>query len=474
MNSESQRISIKEKIGYSLGDCAANVYFQMYIVFLMYFYTDVFGISAAVVGTMFLVSRTWDAINDPLMAALADRTKSRWGKYRPWILFTAFPLAIVGVLAFTTPDLGTAAKIVYAYVTYNFLMIFYTANNVPYSALMGVMTGDTDERTGLASWRFTFAMGTALLVQGLMLPLVGKFGGGDEAKGFMFAMLFFSSLALVFLLITFSSTKERIKPDPSQKTSVKQDLSDLFKNRPWLAMFIATVFVFIYWAIKGSVGLYYTKYFVNLESLQNFLQNFGLARSPDADVVKTGFTFYSVSGNVAMIIGVLLAKLLAVRFGKRDVFRVCLFLAGCFTFVYVFLKPEQVFLQYLFNILSQLSYGVTVPLLWAMVADVADFTEWKTHRRATAMTFAGILFALKFGLSVGGFIFARLLTFYKYVPNVAQSAFTLRGIRYMASIIPAVVFFLGVGALLFYRIDRSTELEMEQALIKRREQYKQD
>jgi len=474
MNSETQSLSIREKIGYSLGDSAANFYFQIYIVFLFYFYTDVFGISASVVGTMFLVSRIWDAVNDPMMGALADRTKSRWGKFRPWILFTSFPLAVFGVLAFTTPDLSTAAKIVYAYVTYNFLMIFYTANNVPYSALMGVMTGDTDERTGLASWRFTFAMGAALVIQGLMLPLVGKFGGGDEAKGFMFAMLFFSSLALVFLLTTFFTTRERIKPDPSQKTSIKQDLSDLFKNRPWLAMFIATIFVFIYWSIKGSVGLYYTKYFVNLESLQNFLQIFGLARSPDADVVKAGFTFYSVAGNLAMIIGILFAKPFAVRFGKKNVFRSCLFLAACFTVVFVFLAPTAVLWQFIFNILIQLSYGVTVPLLWAMIADVADFTEWKTHRRATAMTFAGILFALKLGLSLGGFVTGKLLTFYKYVPNVAQNASTLRGIRYMMSIIPAVAFFLAVGAVFFYIIDKNMEHKIQEELTERRKQYKFD
>ncbi len=473
-NSVAVKLSIKEKVGYSLGDAAANFYFQIYIVFLMYFYTDVFGISASIVGTMFLVSRIWDAVNDPMMGALADRTKSRWGKFRPWILFTSFPLAIVGVLAFTTPDLSTAAKIVYAYVTYNFLMMFYTANNVPYSALMGVMTGDTDERTGLASWRFTFAMGAALVIQGLMLPLVGKFGGGNEAKGFMFAMVFFSSLALVFLVTTFLTTKERIKPDPGQKTSIKQDLADLIKNRPWLAMFGATIFIFIYWSIKGGVGLYYTKYFVNLDSLQSFLQNFGLAKSPDADVVTTGFTFYSVAGNVAMIIGILFAKPLAVRFGKKNVFRLCLFLAACSTVIFVFLAPTAVLWQFVFTILIQLTYGVTVPLLWAMIADVADFTEWKTHRRATAMTFAGILFALKFGLSLGGFIFGRLLTFYKYVPNVAQSASTLRGIRYMISIIPAVGFFVAAGLVFFYIIDKSTEHEMQAELTERRKQYQQD
>jgi len=471
MISETQKLSIKEKIGYSLGDTAYNLYFQMAIMFMLFFYTDIFGISAAVVGTMFLVSKIWDAVNDPMIGALADRTKSRWGKFRPWVLFATFPLAISGILCFTTPDLSTVGKIVWAYVTYNLLMMSYTAGNVPYSSLMGVMTADSDERTGLNQVRFTFANLAMLLVQGLTLPLVGFLGKGDDAKGFMLTMVFFSAMAIVFLTTTFMSTKERIKPDPGQKTSVKQDITDLFKNRPWVILFIMTIFIFVYWSLKGSIGLYYTKYFVNHESLRMFLQNFGLARNPDSDVVKIGFSFYSFSGGIAMLVGILFAKVFAVRFGKRDVFRVCLFLAAGCTVAYVFLKPEQVFLQFLFNLLIQLFYGVTVPLLWAMVADVADFTEWKTHRRATAMTFAGILFALKFGLSLGSAIAGKLLSFYEYIPNVAQTAATLKGIRYMMSIYPAILFFVGVVTLLFYRINRSTELEMEKELIKRRSQY---
>jgi GPH family glycoside/pentoside/hexuronide:cation symporter len=350
----------------------------------------------------------------------------------------------------------------------------YTANNVPYSALMGVMTGDSNERTGLSSWRFFFANLAMLTVQGLTLPLVGKLGKGNDARGFMLTMVFFSSLALVFLVTTFLTTKERIKPEPGQRTSIKQDLSDLAKNRPWVAMFVMTVFVFIYWSMKGGIGLYYTKYFVNLDSLRSFLQNLGLARSPDADIVKTGFTFFSVTGVLAMLIGIICAKFLAVRFGKRNVFRLCLFLAGGATLAFLFLKPTAILAQFVFSILIQLFYGPTVPLLWAMVADVADFTEWKTRRRATAMTFAGILFGLKLGLSLGGSIAGKLLSFYEYVPNVQQTASTLNGIRYMMSIFPAAAFFIGVGALLFYEIDKKTELKMTEELTERRKKYKID
>jgi glycoside/pentoside/hexuronide:cation symporter, GPH family len=474
MDIKAAKLSIKEKVGYSLGDSAYNFYFQMAMIFMLFFYTDIFGISATVVGTMFLVSRIWDAVNDPMIGALADRTETRWGKFRPWILFSAFPLAISGILAFTTLDLSTVGKIVWAYVTYNLMMMSYTAGNVPYSSLMGVTTADSDERTGLNQIRFVFANGAMLVVQGLTLPLVGFLGKGDDAKGFMLTMVFFSAMAIVFLITTFMTTNERIKPDPRQKTSIRQDLADLFTNRPWVIIFIMTVFVFVYWSLKGSIGLYYTKYFVDHASLRAFLQNFGLARSPEADVVKVGFTFYSTTGVIAMLVGILFAKVFAVRFGKRDVFRVCLFLAALCTLAYVFLKPEQVFLQYIFNILIQLFYGVTVPLLWAMVADVADFTEWKTRRRATAMTFAGILFALKLGLSLGGAFAGKLLSFYGYVANVEQNVSTLKGIRYMMSVYPAILFFAGVAALLFYQIDRKTEREMEQALIERRKEYQEN
>ncbi|MEO0293465.1 MAG: MFS transporter [candidate division WOR-3 bacterium] len=473
MNLESQRIPLKEKIGYSLGDAAANFYFQMYIVFMMYFYTDVFGLAAGTVGTIFLFSRIWDAVNDPMMAAIADRTNTRWGKYRPWVLFAAFPLALFGVLTFTTPNFGIVGKIIWACFTYNFLMMSYTANNVPYSALMGVMTGDSIERTALSSARFIAANMAMLAIQGFALPLVGKLGKGNDALGFMLTMIVFSSLALLFLIITFLSSKERIKPAPGQKTSIKQDLFDLAKNRPWVAMFIMTVFVFIYWSMKGSIGIYYTKYFVDHNSLRRFLEFFPfLRRGAALDVVKTGFTFFSVSGVLAQLIGIMCSKFLAVRFGKRDVFRVCLFLSGCSTVVFMFLSKDAILLQFVFSILIQLFYGPTVPLLWAMVADIADFTEWKTNRRATAMTFATILFALKLGLSLGGALAGWLLSLYGYVPDAQQTATALKGIRYLVSLYPAIMFFIGVVALLFYEIDRKIEIKMEEELLERRKHYK--
>lgn len=450
MPSESQKLSIGEKIGYSLGDCAANFVFQTQLIFLMNFYTDVFGIPAAAAGMMFLVSRLWDAVNDPLMGALADRTKTRWGRFRPWVLATAVPFAVLFVLAYTTPDFDAKGKLIWAYVTYNALMMIYTANNIPYSALTGVLTGDSIERTSLVSWRFIFAMTAAFLVQTFTLDLVEYFGGGDEATGYQLTMGMWGAIAVVFFAVTFFTTKERVQPDPKQRTSLVQDLVDLARNGPWVALSVLTVFIFIYLSMRGSITLYYFRYFVHREDL---------------------FGWFNGAGMVATMIGILFSKPLAVRFGKRDTFRVSLFLTAVCTALFMVVPADAVASMFALQILLQFIYGTTIPLLWAMMADVADYSEWMTGRRATAMTFAATVFALKLGLSIGGALTGWMLNEYGYVPNVDQSERALDGIRLMMSLFPAVAFVLGVGALLFYRIDKPMELAIEEELTERRKGF---
>ena len=450
MQNESQKLSIKEKVGYSLGDAAANFIFQTVIMFLMFFYTDVFGISAKVAGTMFLVSRIWDAFNDPLMGAIADRTNTRWGKFRPWVLWTAIPFGIIGVLTFTTPDIGPKGKIIYAFVTYNLLMMIYTMNNIPYSAMTGVLTGDTVERTGLASYRFIFAMLAAFVVQGMTLKMIKILGHGNDALGYQLTMAVFCTFAVIFFFITFFTTKERVKPDPKQKTSVKQDLKDLTKNGPWIAIFFLTIFVFINLSLRGSIILYYFKYYVKREDL---------------------FGMFNMVGMGVTIIGILFSKPLAVRFGKRDTFRLCLFLTAVLIVAFVFLPPGAIAMIFVLQVLMQFVYGVTIPMLWAMMADVADFSEWKTGRRATGMAFSAATFGLKMGLSLGGAIAGWLLSYYGYVPDVEQSVRTLKGIRLLMSVYPAIPFFIGVAVLFFYKIDKKMELQMQDDLVERRKNY---
>lgn len=442
-----ERLSVREKVGYGIGDAAANFIFQTMIIFQLAFYTDTFGITAAAAGTLFLVVRVFDAAFDPLMGVVADRTNTRWGKFRPWILWTALPFGIMGFLAFTTPDLSPSGKLAYAYVTYILLMMVYSANNLPYSALSGVMTGDVVERTSLSSYRMVFAMASQLVIQGLALPMVKQFGGGNDALGYKVTMGIFSALAVVFFVITFLTTRERVHPDPTQKSSIRQDFADLLGNGPWKAMFALTVILFITLALRGGVMLYFFKYYVGREDM---------------------FSLFNVVGTGATIIGVLLSKSVAERIGKRRLFVIGLLGTVLFTAAFILLPAGNVTLIIIVEALRQFAYGFTIPLLWAMMADVADFSEWKNRRRATAVIFSAIIFGLKAGLGVGGAIGGYLLAAYGYVPNAVQSERALLGIRLTASIYPAIAFLLCAVCLWFYRIDKSLELEMSRELSERR------
>jgi GPH family glycoside/pentoside/hexuronide:cation symporter len=493
--STNEKLSVGEKIGYGFGDAAANFVFQTMLIFQLGFYTDVFGISAVAAGTLLLVGRFWDAVFDPFMGVVADRTNTRWGKFRPWVLWSAIPFAVMFVLAFTTPDFGATGKVIYAYVTYILLMTIYSVNNLPYSALNGVITGDVNERTSLSSYRFFFAMSASFLVQGLMLPLVGKFGHGDAAAGWTWTIGLFATLSVIFFVITFFSVRERIHPDPNQKSSPKQDFADLLKNKPWISMFVLTLFVFITLALWGSGMFYYFTYYLGKDQLFAFLQSWGLvtaaesahvttswwhdllnafgliAKEDRSNVTSVAFSVFNMSGQLVMILGVLASKWLSIRFGKRLVFLVGLSFTTLFTLSFIIVPPEAVELTFVLNALKSLAYGPTIPLLWAMMADVADFAEWRTHRRATGVVFAGIVFALKAGLGFGGAICGWLLATYGYVPNVVQSDSALLGIRLTGSVYPAITFLVGVIALLFYGITKKLNLQIQDELAERRKSF---
>jgi glycoside/pentoside/hexuronide:cation symporter, GPH family len=445
-----ERLSVTEKVGYGLGDMAANFIFQTMIMFQLAFYTDTFGITAAAAGTLFLVVRVWDAIFDPFMGIIADRTNTRWGKFRPWVLWTAVPFGVMGLLTFTTPDLSPVGKLVYAYLTYTVLMMVYSANNLPYSALSGVMTGDPAERTSLSQYRFVFAMLAQLVVQGLALPMVNYFGQGDSAVGYQFTIGIFSALAIAFFFTTFATTRERIQPPPDQQATIRQHFRDLLANPPWIAMFALTLVLFITLSMRGAVVLYYFRYYVGREDL---------------------FPIFNVLGTTATIVGVILSKRVAVHIGKRNLFMWGLGGTVFFTAAFVVLPPGATTLMIVTESLRQFVYGFTIPLLWAMMADVADYSEWKNRRRATAIVFSAIVFALKAGLGFGGAIAGYVLAFYGYVPNVEQSASALDGIRLSMSIYPAITFAICLGCLYFYEIDRRMELRIATELDERRRGY---
>lgn len=447
MTSHREKLSIVEKVGYGLGDTAANFIFQTMVMFQLVFYTDTFGITAAAAGTLLVVVRIWDAIFDPIMGAVADRTSTRWGKFRPWVLWTAVPFGIMGFLTFVTPDLSPIGKLIYAYGTYIVLMAVYSANNLPYSALSGVMTGDLGERTSLSSYRFVCAMIAQLVIQGLALPMVHHFGQGDSAKGYQYTIGIFSALAVVLFFITFATTRERIQPAPDQTASTRQHFADLGKNGPWIAMSVLTFILFITLSMRGSVVLYYFKYYVGRENL---------------------FSLFNVLGTTATIIGIFFSKGLALRYGKRNVFIGGLAGTALFTAVFLPLPPSAVTLMFAAEILRQFVYGFTIPLLWAMMADVADYSEWKNRRRATGIVFSAIVFALKAGLGFGGAITAYVLAHYGYLPNVDQTAGALAGIRYTMSIFPAITFAICAACLFFYSIDKEAEIRIADELAERR------
>ena len=477
MNSTNQRLSITEKLGYSLGDLAANLVFQTLMTYLAYFYTDIYGLETQHASAIILAVGLIAAFAfNPIIGALADRTVSRWGKFRPWILVTAIPLGIVSLLAFSTPDFSYKGKLLYAAITYTLLLLLYAANNLPYSALSGVITGDMKERNSLSSYRFVAVMFAQFFVQVFMLPIIESAGNGNKAAGIEIVMTWLAIIGTVLLLITFISTRERIVPKPEQKSSVTQDLKDLSTNRPWLLMLLLTTLVFITLAMKGGSYVYYFKNYVNSQALTEFIQPIlnGLQAMGinffGEDPVSAGFGLFNAGGILFMIVGIMLSKGFADKYGKRDVFGWALFVSTLFILLFYFFPPDAIGLIFSSQILHGFFYGLTIPLLWAMIADVADYSEWKTNRRATAIIFSAMMVGLKVGLSVGSALVTWILGLYQYQANsdAAQTATAVNGTKLLVSIFPSIPFFIGIGLLFFYEINKTMENQIETALKQRR------
>lgn len=491
MTDSSERLSIKEKIGYSFGDIATNFFFQSMILYQTRFYTDTAGLSAVAVGSMFLVLRLADAVFDPVIGALSDRTQTRWGKFRPWVLFTAVPFGLVFWLVYVTPDIGPHGKLIYAYITYTLVMMLYSANNTPYSALMGVMTPDVSERSSIASYRFVGALIGQFIIQALPLPLVAKLGKGDSARGWAITMAIFGVIIIILNLITFVSTRERVQPLPGQKSSLRVDLKNVFSCGPWIVMFILTLLVFTMLVVRGSSSNYFFAYYLDQQQLKAFLAQiglvgtagsatgwqsvlnaFGLLVNPDgSNAAAVGLSLFFVIGSLIQIVGIIFSKPLADRFGKKAVFITGMSVTTIATALVFFVGPTSISLMFGLSILWALGWGPTIPLLWVMIADVADYSEWKTSRRATGFMYAGILFALKAGLSLGGALSAWVIDAYGYVPNVAQTERALLGIRLGASVYPVIALVLGLVCLAIYPIGKRLNLRIQDELVERRKRY---
>lgn len=478
MSLNSHKLSIKEKIGYSLGDLAANLVFQTLMTYLAYFYTDIYGLDANdATAIMFTVGTIAAFGFNPIVGAIADRTNSKWGKFRPWILWTAIPLGIISVLAFSTPDFTYKGKVIYAAVTYTLLLLLYASSNLPYSALSGVITGDMKERNSISSYRFIAVMFAQFFVQVFMLPIIIYAGDGDKAIGIEIVMTWLAIIGTIMLLITFVTTKERIVPKPEQKSSLKEDLLDLIKNKPWVIMLCLTTLSFITLAMKGGSYIYYFENYVHKGALENFISpilDFFISIGVNffgEDPISAGFGLFNAGGIIFMIFGIGLSKNLADKFGKRNVFGVFLFISTVFIIFFYFLSPESVVLMFASQILHGFFYGITIPLLWAMIADVADYSEWKNKRRATAIIFSAMMVGLKLGLTIGGSLVAKILNVYGYVPNSTngQVQSAVEGTKMLVSIYPAIPFLLCIVLLFFYEINKKMETKLELELKARRD-----
>lgn len=452
------KVTLREKIGYGFGDAASSMFWKIFTFYLAIFYTDVFGISAAAAGTMFLITRIWDTANDPIMGIIGDRTNSRWGKFRPYLLWVAFPFALMGVILFTTPNLGTGGKLVYAYITYTIMMMVYTAINVPYASLLGVMTAEGNERTSFASFRMLFAFGGSILVVLIYQPLVDIFKKGvAESSAYQLTMVVIGLIAMVFFLFTFLWTRERISPPKAQQNNLKDDVKNLLKNIPWFILLGAGVMTLIFNSVRDGVAMYYFKYYILDETA--------------VSISKMTFTFstlYLVLGQVFNLLGVASAKAVSAKLGKRKTFMYAMLSAAVLSVLFYFCNREQVFLVYLLQALISFSAGIIFPLLWSMYADSADWSEWITGRRATGLVFSASSMTQKLGWTLGGSITLWLLAFYGFEANAIQSETTIRGIKIMLSVVPALGALLSAGFMYFYPLDNRQMQEIEQELEKRR------
>lgn len=425
MNSE--RISVYEKIGYGLGDTATNLVWRTLMVFLPIFYTDVFGLSAAAVGTLLLVCRYWDGITDYIMGLIADRTNTRWGKYRPWVLWMAVPFGILTVLTFTTPSLSGSAKLMYAYATYGGLIVIFTASNIPYSAMTGAMSSDPMERTSLSSYRFVCAFLGGLITQGLNIYLVAYFGGGDNIKGYRLTMMLFAVISTLLFVVTFLTTRERVRPAAIAAGSVRKDTLDLFRNRAWVVLFFVGLLFVTFTTLKQGVTMYYFKYYVNRVDLA---------------------AAFMIIGLLAAMLGAALTNPLVKRFGKNRVMRYSLWLGLITSALLYWPGQQEIATIIILSTLTEFSTGPMVTLFFAMLADTADYGEWKNNRRATALVFSAGTLSMKFGTGIAGALTGWLLNAFGYMANAQQSAAALQGIRLLISVIPAVA---AAGLILVFR-----------------------
>jgi GPH family glycoside/pentoside/hexuronide:cation symporter len=468
------KLSFLEKFGFGLGDTASNFIWATLSSFLMFYYTDIFGISASAVGVLLLVARCLDGFVDLTVGAVADRTNTRWGKFRPYILWTCVPLGVLMVLTFTTPDFSPSWKLVYAWVTYNLLMILYTVINIPYSALSGVMTDDPLDRTSLNSYRMSLAQVGGLIVNACTLPLIKYFGanGGmvDQHRGYQLTMLLFACLAVVLFLVTFATTKERIQPPPTQESNLWAELGMLFRNPQWLMMLAAGIIAMTFMIVRGGIGIYYFRYYVGDKALADFYPWLASAGNPLLHQVgqRDIFSAFLVTGSIAAIFGATLTRFLVKFTGKKGGYIFTMMVMSLTAAVYYWIPGDAVGVMLLFQIFSCAIGMMNATLFWTMIADTADYAEWRFKVRTTGMIFSATTASQKIGMGIAGAVSGFLLAHFGYVANHAQTAEALHGIVLMMSLIPAIGFMVLAVIFCFYGLNEKRLEEIRADLARRR------
>jgi GPH family glycoside/pentoside/hexuronide:cation symporter len=457
------KLTLREKLCYGCGDFASCLFWAAFSTFLFIFYTDVFGISPAAAGTLLLVTRILDAVVDPVVGMIADRTETRWGKFRPYLLWFCLPYAVIGVLMFTTPDLGPTPKLIWAYVTYCGMMVVYTAINIPYTSLLGVITPDPIERTSVSSFKFVFAFGAGLVVKFSLPHMTRFFGATNPARGWEITFAIIGAVAVVFFLITFLGTRERVHPPISQKTSVGRDLKDLFTNRPWLVLLAATLTFILFVATRSTITAHYLKYYVGAQQV-TLPWNTG----PKTYVYEDIISVFGPVGDAGSILGVLLVGWFASKVGKKPAFLILFCVSLAFTLAFYWLKPNQLFWLFLLQFLGSGTGGPLSVLLWAMYADTADYGEWKKGRRATGLIFSASTMSQKAGWAIGGVVVGYMLDVTGFIPNVPQSTNVLNGLVWLMSVIPTAIGVVSLVLFCFYPLNETKMKEIEMTLKARR------
>ena len=504
-----QKLAIKEKIGYGLGDAAANLVWRGALAYLAVFYTDTFGLSAAAAAMLFLIVRLSDGVTDIIMGMIADRTKTKMGKFRPWILGSTPFLGLFMVLCFTTPNFGNTGMLVYAYLTYIGLTLAYTVNNVPYSALMGVITSDDRERTSLSGFRFAGAFLGGLLVMGCLPMMVEYFGAGNDARGYQYTMYVFATLLVALMLITVYSTKERVPVALDSTATLKQELIDLSRHLPLILIPLASITAFFYFrnlltaaifvAVMMICAVFVRKLIARPESSNSRSQQDIidlLTNKPWLILLGMGFLtmmfngikygviayyfkyyigeelligYYFISLLVVSIFGALATPWLSVKFGRKNLFIISLIVSSLFTSAIFFVPLVSTMGIFALGCAAEFFAAIMPTLFFSMLGDSADYNEWRTGRRATGLIYSAGSFVQKTGGGFAGALVLLVLGSYGYngmqPETISQS---LPGMRALMSWIPACFGFAGALLILLYPLNDKKQQEVTETLLKRR------